>query len=127
MSRSKVIVYEELVYELDDERDGMRLVSASADGKHYALVISDASKEETLHIYPNPAKQVLHAKWNGVEIRQVELRLLNALGQVALKRNMAVLLPEQSIQIQLAAYPPGGYVVQILHSGGIISRKILIE
>ena len=85
-----------------------------------ALYVDDASFEEAINIYPNPAKNSITIANNGNEHID-QITIYNALGAVVFKAN--------SIQnsIDTSNFKTGVYLVQLISDKKSLTKKLIIR
>jgi len=87
-------------------------------------ISSIASIDQPIHISPNPASGYITLANDGVAI--YSRRLLNVIGEEILT-NEEVVMPNNSVRIDLPALPSGIYYLQIETDKGFVTKKITIE
>ena len=83
-------------------------------------VVSVELLEENIEIYPNPAKDVLNIN-SAFAIKEVEI--YDALNRLIEKRKAN----KRNIQINLANYKAGSYIVNIKTTKGSVKKKLIVE
>jgi hypothetical protein len=74
----------------------------------------------TLDVYPNPATDVLNIKVNGENSEKVELKLVDAMGEV-------FKLSRSKVQLDLQGFHPGIYLLVAESGSRQVIRKVIIK
>ncbi|MBL6964199.1 MAG: T9SS type A sorting domain-containing protein [Bacteroidetes bacterium] len=93
----------------------------------WPLSVASSIEDAMVSAYPNPTKNVLnlHLKTNDSEIIQVSL--YSSIGQEIFSSRLEGVQQERKMQIQLAEYGRGIYILQIQSKQGISERKIIVK
>ncbi len=83
-------------------------------------VVSVELLEENIEIYPNPAKDVLNIN-SAFAIKEVEI--YDALNRLIEKRKAN----KRNIQLNIANYKAGSYIVKINTTKGSVKKKLIVE
>jgi hypothetical protein len=83
-------------------------------------VVSVELLEENIEIYPNPAKDVLNIN-SAFAIKEVEI--YDALNRLIEKRKAN----KRNIQLNIANYKAGSYIVNINTAKGSVKKKLIVE
>jgi hypothetical protein len=83
-------------------------------------VVSVELLEENIEIYPNPAKDVLNIN-SAFAIKEVEI--YDALNRLIEKRKAN----KRNIQLNIANYKTGSYIVNINTTKGSVKKKLIVE
>ena len=83
-------------------------------------VVSVELLEENIEIYPNPAKDVLNIN-SAFAIKEVEI--YDALNRLIEKRKAN----KRNIQLNIANYKAGSYIVNIKTAKGSVKKKLIVE
>jgi len=78
-----------------------------------------------LNIYPNPAQNRLHLDLGNLE-GEISLEVRNLLGQEMEKRRTRILGGEL-LTLDVSAWPPGTYVLQVSSDAGRVNQKFIKE
>lgn len=76
--------------------------------------------EGSVILYPNPVNDKLFVQ---ADETVIEIRMANALGKTVYQKNIG----SKQHEIDVAAFSPGVYLVQVFTSRGVVSKKILIS
>lgn len=87
--------------------------------------ILEASESNGVFIYPNPSTGVINIQMQNFESQPVTLTIFNANGQTVQKR----LLSEKQIseKVDISSFASGLYFVQIVQSGIIYQKKVILN
>lgn len=85
----------------------------------YTHVDDDLRSNEEVLIYPNPARDKVSIKLEGM----LSAELVNMHGVVTCKP----VIIDDTCSFDLKDYSPGIYVVRLFTTGGVITRKIIVE
>ena len=96
------------------------IIDTSSSDSLDSGVVSVELLEENVEIYPNPAKDVLNIN-SAFAIKEVEI--YDALNRLIEKRKAN----EKNIQINLANYKAGSYIVKINTAKGSVKKKMIVE
>ncbi len=107
-----------------------RLVQVDFDGSiEYSstIAIEVAAKGGDYVFYPNPTTDKVTYQFNSIATQDITIQVTNALGQVLQTNVYATTKGINSIALDLASYPAGAYVVQVLQLDGKImaTEKIM--
>lgn len=86
--------------------------------------VSPLLKDPSFALYPNPANSTLTIETGGVTDKEGMIQLFNATGEMV----MQIALPQMinKINVDLAAFKAGIYLMQLHTSGKVLSEKLLI-
>jgi hypothetical protein len=89
-----------------------------------AIVTSSESTElaEPIQVFPNPAKQVVFISNEGVNDLNVEIKLVNSLGQVVMEGSVM----NGPIELDVRALDRGMYLLKIGSKDKLITKKIVL-
>ncbi|MDB5284977.1 MAG: hypothetical protein JWO06_4052 [Bacteroidota bacterium] len=79
-----------------------------------------ANEELNWSVYPNPAKDLIRIMSPEGRIRQ--LQLVNTLGQIVFEASVSL---QQNIQIDLASFSKGVYLLRATSDTGVFSKKVI--
>ena len=91
------------------------------------MFIADGISEinTLLHIFPNPTKDKLNIQYQGFNINS--LVILNASGDIVLRRNGIKSEMENSIRLSLSALSKGMYILQLISEEKIINYSVILQ
>lgn len=88
--------------------------------------ISDATKELSVWVYPNPATSVLNIGLHG-SAGSVSYTLLNHHGQIVFNNEVGSVMGSVNDQIDIASYAKGIYYLRLNTEKEVLIRKIIIQ
>lgn len=98
------------------------------DTVHANISISPTTINENhilhIHIYPNPASQLIHIQLDGNEYNQWDLEIYDMTGKIIRSYPS---LSDNRIQVPLGTIRRGVYFFKIMNSSGTVIRKVVIE
>jgi hypothetical protein len=98
-----------------------RLHQVDADGKDsYSAVSVVSCSTQPVVVYPNPAS-------NEVTLANLKPGTAVSLFNIQGKKLQTVSVSKGLVRLQLAAYPPGIYVLQWLDNGQVETRRIVVQ
>lgn len=89
--------------------------------------ISDISQAISLQIFPIPANEDIYLHYELAQATDVELQIVNSLGQVILKENYADEIGEIHKELNVATLAEGVYYLRLSTNRGIAVHKLAIE
>ncbi len=96
------------------------IIDTSSSDSLDSGVVSVELLEENIEIYPNPAKDVLNIN-SAFAIKEVEI--YDALNRLIEKRKAN----KRNIQLNIANYKAGSYIVNINTTKGSVKKKLIVE
>ncbi len=96
------------------------IIDTSSSDSLDSGVVSVELLEENIEIYPNPAKDVLNIN-SAFAIKEVEI--YDALNRLIEKRKAN----KRNIQLNIANYKAGSYIVNIKTTKGSVKKKLIVE
>lgn len=88
--------------------------------------IDEITLQESFEIFPNPASDQLYIQFNLPESLDLEVRLLNTLGQVVTSRILNN-VNQETINFATDNLPTGTYFIQLTSDEVSVSRKVIIQ
>lgn len=88
----------------------------------WPLTVGTSEKNQTITVYPNPARDIVYIKGESTEI--TEIMVLNSVGAVVYKQATEKGRTTQSIDI--SGLPNGHYMLQAITSDGVINERFNI-
>ncbi|MCB0521707.1 MAG: S8 family peptidase [Lewinellaceae bacterium] len=77
-------------------------------------------------IYPNPARDALTIEYSNYDFTNIQVRIVNALGQETWHSELnTVPFQPQRIAVNVADWPAGTYIVNLIDNGRKLSRKFV--
>jgi hypothetical protein len=78
-------------------------------------------------IYPNPSEDLFNIKFISLVSQDLELRILNSIGEIVFVENKNQFIGEYSKQINLVEYPRAIYFLEIETEDGVINKKLILQ
>ena len=86
--------------------------------------IRDPNIALALQVYPNPASNSLTVDFGARTSAESKLELVNAFGQIVLKKNVDHIV---TILLDMSIYADGIYMLQVTRDGNIMRSRIVIQ
>ena len=80
-----------------------------------------------LDVYPNPSRDVFNVAFTSEDIQNLEVRVLNVVGEVVYTENLEQFVGEYTKAIDLATYTKGVYFLEITTNNGVINKKLILQ
>ena len=80
-----------------------------------------------LDVYPNPSRDIFNISFTSETIQDLQVRVLNVVGEEIIKYNMQQFVGEYVRQIDLNAYSKGIYLLEIETNQGVINKKLILQ
>ena len=80
-----------------------------------------------LSIYPNPSEDIFNVTFTSKEKKNLQLRVLNILGEEVYTEDLESFVGNYSKQIMLGKYPDAIYLLEIKTSEGIVNKKLMLQ
>ena len=80
-----------------------------------------------LAIYPNPSKDVFNVTFTSEDVQNLEVRVINIVGDVIYTENLQQFVGEYTKSIDLATYTKGVYFLEITTNNGIVNKKLILQ
>ena len=80
-----------------------------------------------LDVYPNPSKDVFNISFTSEEIQDLQVRVVNVIGEELINESLEKFIGEYTKAIDLATYTKGIYFVEISTNNGIINKKMILQ
>lgn len=108
-----------------------RLKQLDLDGRFsYSDIVSARLSEGAgidLRLFPNPANEQVQISFFSRESRMVELSVYNSLGQLHIQQNVTPRQDRTELALDVSAYAPGVYLVQVRQGYFVVSERLVIE
>jgi hypothetical protein len=89
--------------------------------------VSDLALEQGVAVFPNPAKDVLNVQIDLPEVaNRLNIRLINALGQVVLSRDLGT-LQSDNIELDVRNLAAGTYMLQVVDGQAQFTQSVVIQ
>jgi hypothetical protein len=96
----------------------------SGSGGTPTSVKNISTPSKILKVYPNPATNQLFVEYDGInEYRQVNLRILNIMGQIVSEKNISA----TKTTISLLEMQSGMYIVQLISENNMLVNTTFIK
>ena len=93
----------------------------------FPLSNNEVSALNSFKVYPNPVRDVLSLEFNLMETSNVNIEILNSLGELIIAKKPGILTSGfQSVLLDVNALSKGVYIVNINTTKGIRSKKIVV-
>ena len=80
-----------------------------------------------LDVYPNPSRDIFNVTFTSENIQDLELRIINIVGEVIVTENLEQFVGEYNKQVDLATYTKGVYFLEIKTNNGVINKKLILQ
>jgi hypothetical protein len=80
-----------------------------------------------LDVYPNPSRDVFNVAFMSDEVQDLEVRMINVVGEVIYTENLEQFVGAYTKQIDLAAYTKGVYFLEITTNNGVVNKKLILQ
>lgn len=80
-----------------------------------------------MKVYPNPAENIVNVTVSSKENTNANVTITNLMGQVVYTQNMSLVAGNNAIQLDVANYNAGVYVVNVKTNTGISSQKVIVR
>lgn len=87
------------------------------------LSSTSSMKNSMLHVYPNPANEILNVEFKNMSGEQVTITVENMLGQIVYESQTI----QQVNQINSSSFVSGVYFVKVHTTQGILTQKIVVQ
>jgi hypothetical protein len=80
-----------------------------------------------LDVYPNPSRDVFNVAFTSEDVQNLEVRVLNIVGEVIYTENLQQFVGEYTKAIDLATYTKGVYFLEITTNNGVVNKKLILQ
>ena len=80
-----------------------------------------------LDVYPNPSRDVFNISFASEEVQDLQLRVLNVIGEEVVVEDLQQFVGQYKKQINLKDYSKGIYLLKIETSEGVINKKLTLQ
>ena len=80
-----------------------------------------------LDVYPNPSRDIFNVTFTSEEAQDLEVRVINVVGEVVYTENLEKFVGEYSKKVDLATYTKGVYFLEITTTNGVINKKLILQ
>ncbi len=81
--------------------------------------------DDLLNVYPNPASDIVKFSLNINETKDLQINIVNVLGQKMASRNYGRTSGAQNISLNVSDYPKGIYIVELIADGVQVKKQFL--
>ena len=82
---------------------------------------------DKLNIYPNPSRGIFNIEFNSLSEEDIEIKILNSLGEIVYFTNLKKYKGEYLNQISLEKYPKAIYFLEIKIKQQVINKKLILQ
>jgi len=80
-----------------------------------------------LSVYPNPSKDVFNVAFTSEDVQDLEVRVINIVGEVVYTEDLQQFVGEYTKVIDLDAYTKGVYFLEITTNKGVVNKKLILQ
>ena len=80
-----------------------------------------------LEVYPNPSRDVFNVTFTSEDVQDLEVRVINLVGEVVYTENLKQFVGEYTKSIDLATYTKGVYFLEITTNNGVVNKKLILQ
>ncbi|MBC8265338.1 MAG: T9SS type A sorting domain-containing protein, partial [Flavobacteriales bacterium] len=80
-----------------------------------------------LEVYPNPSRDIFNVTFTTKEKQDLEIRILNVIGEEVFTESKTQFVGEYTKQINLEEYPKAIYFLEIETNDGVINKKLILQ
>ena len=80
-----------------------------------------------LDVYPNPSRDVFSVSFTSEDVQNLEVRVINVIGEVVYTENLVEFVGEYTKQVDLSTYTKGVYFLEITTDNGVINKKLILQ
>ena len=80
-----------------------------------------------LTVYPNPSKDIFNVSFVSEDIQNLEVRVLNMVGEVIYTEGLEQFVGEYTKSINMSKYTKGVYFLEITTNNGVVNKKIVLQ
>lgn len=81
--------------------------------------------DDLLNVYPNPASDIVKLSLNINETKDLQINIVNVLGQKMASRNYGRTSGAQNISLNVSDYPKGIYIVELIADGVQVKKQFV--
>ena len=78
-----------------------------------------------LDVYPNPSKDVFNVTFTSEDVQDLEVRVINIVGDVVYTESLQQFVGEYTKSIDLATYTKGVYFLEITTNNAVVNKKLI--
>ncbi len=80
-----------------------------------------------LDVYPNPSRDVFNITFTSEEVQDLQLRVLNVIGEIIYTQDLQQFVGEYVKQVDLHQHTKGIYFLEITTNNGVINKKLILQ
>ena len=80
-----------------------------------------------LDVYPNPSRDIFNISFTSETIQDLEIRVLNVVGEEIIKENLEKFIGEYTKQIDMQDNAKGIYFLEITTNNIIVNKKLILQ
>jgi hypothetical protein len=80
-----------------------------------------------LDVYPNPSRDVFNVAFTSEDVQDLEVRVINVVGEVVYTENLQQFVGEYTKQINLDKNAKGIYFLEIETNDGVVNKKLILQ
>ena len=92
-----------------------------------SIRVGEESSINNLTIYPNPSRDIFNVTFTSEDIQDLEVRIINVVGEVVYTENLEQFVGEYTKAIDLATYTKGVYFLEITTNDGVVNKKLILQ
>ena len=92
-----------------------------------AIRLSADQTIDNLTIYPNPSRDVFNITFTSEEVQDLQLRVLNVIGEIIYTQDLQQFVGEYVKQVDLHQHTKGIYFLEITTNNGVINKKLILQ
>lgn len=91
------------------------------------ISVPETAGNHSLQLWPNPVRNTLNVQWQQLDYGQLNLQLVDAVGNVCQTRQWSNLAPQGSAKIDLSTLPAGVYIAYFSSDRFTTAHKIILN
>jgi hypothetical protein len=92
-----------------------------------SMRIEGGTSIANLDVYPNPSRDVFNVTFTSEDIQDLEVRVVNIVGEVVYTESLQQFVGEYTKLIDLATYTKGVYFLEITTNNGVVNKKLILQ
>ena len=88
---------------------------------------SEGRAINNLDVYPNPSRDVFNVAFTSEDVQDLEVRVLNIVGEVVYTENLEQFVGEYTKSVDLNTNAKGIYFLEIETNNGVINKKLILQ
>ncbi|MBT3571697.1 MAG: T9SS type A sorting domain-containing protein, partial [Flavobacteriales bacterium] len=78
-------------------------------------------------VYPNPSRDLFNVTFTSEDVQDLEVRVINVVGEVVYTENLQQFVGEYTKQITLNENAKGIYFLEIETNDGVVNKKLIFQ